>query len=251
MTMTFALQVLPWLAMAPLSGDDAPTMNSNNSPASARRECVFMVHGLGRTKLSLRWLGHEFEAQGYRVVHLSYRSTRQGIWSSAEELQAQLAKKLTGDEERVHFVTHSLGGIVIRACLQKHRPANLGRVVMLGPPNQGSEVVDRLSGNPIYRLATGPAGQELGTAATSTPNQLGPVDYEVGIIAGSRSGNPLFSSWIREECDGKVSVKRAGLEGMRDLVVVRSSHTFMMRSREVAAQALHFIARGEFSRSTK
>jgi pimeloyl-ACP methyl ester carboxylesterase len=217
----------------------------------AGRECVCLVHGLGRTHRSMRWLGVQFEKQGYDVFHLSYRSTRQSIASSAEALSTQLARKLTGNEERVHFVTHSLGGIVVRALLQKQRLANLGRVVMLGPPNQGSEVVNRLGRNVIYRLLTGPAGQELGTDSASTPNKLGPVDYEVGIIAGSRSGNPLFSAWIGEDCDGKVSVKRAGVEGMRDLIVLRCSHTFMMRNREVAAQALHFIGQGKFSRSAK
>ncbi len=253
--MMMALQLIHWLAVWPILETGNGTFGAflqmsskSQTREGAGLETVCMVHGLGRTKSSMRWLGSQFEKQGYRVLHISYRSTRQSVSASADDLQKQLDQKLTGNEQRVHFVTHSLGGIVVRVSLQKHRPANLGRVVMLGPPNRGSEVADRLARNPIYRLCTGPAGQELGTQATSTPNILGPVDYEVGIIAGSRSGNPLFAAWIGGECDGKVSVKRAGLDGMRDLIVVRSSHTFMMRSREVATQALHFIARGAFNR---
>jgi pimeloyl-ACP methyl ester carboxylesterase len=250
--MMLAFHVLFCLTLVPAPDDIIEKMSSKSQRLRpVRRECVCMVHGLGRTKHSMQWLGTQFEKQGYQVVHLSYRSTRQSIASSAQALSAQLARKLNGNEERVHFVTHSMGGIVVRAVLQKHRPAHLGRIVMLGPPNQGSELVNRFGRNPIYRLVTGPAGQELGTDAASTPNQLGRVDYEVGVIAGSHSGNPLFSALIDGECDGKVSVKRACVEGMRDLMVLRCSHTFMMRNREVAAQALHFIAQGEFSRSAK
>lgn len=248
--MMLAFHALFCLVVVPLSDDAIQEMNSKSQrERPTRRECVCMVHGLGRTSQSMRWLGAQFEKQGYRVIHLSYRSTRQSISNSAEGLSAQLARKLTGEEARVHFVTHSLGGIVVRALLQRHRPGNLGRVVMLAPPNQGSEIVDHLRRNPLYRLATGPAGQELGTDARSTPNKLGSVDYEVGVIAGTRSVNPLFTSWIDGECDGKVSVKRACVGGMRDLFVLRSSHTFMMRNREVAAQALYFISHGKFSRS--
>jgi triacylglycerol lipase len=211
-------------------------------------DVIVLIHGLGRTRLSLNWLARQFQAAGYSVVNLGYPSTRLNVSSAARQLRHRLDAHWGDKERALHFVTHSLGGIVVRAMLRDERPANLGRVVMLAPPNQGSEVVDRLARVAPYRWVTGPAGQELGTGSESTPNQLGPVDYPVGVIAGRASLNPLLSAWLKGPNDGKVSVARTTVEGVQDVFVVHRSHTFLMRSREVATQALHFIARGQFHR---
>lgn len=207
---------------------------------------VILLHGLGRTRRSMEWLAGQIAKAGYAVLNLGYPSTRLSITDAAGHVQSMLAARLTAPPGLIHFVTHSLGGIVVRALLQQHRPGNLGRVVMLGPPNQGSEVTDRLASLPWYRWATGPAGQELGTRPTSTPNTLGPVDYEVGVIAGRASLNPVFSAWLGGPNDGKVAVKRTAVPGLTDLLVVPRSHTFLMRSRAVAEQVLHFLAHGRF-----
>jgi triacylglycerol lipase len=223
-----------------------PAATLTSSATMSTRETIVLVHGLGRTRLSLNWLSRQFEKAGYTVINIGYPSTRMSIAESARHVRGQLTTAFNSTEGRLHFVTHSLGGIIVRQLLRDHRPVNLGRVVMLAPPNQGSEVTDRLAKLRAYRWATGPAGQELGTDPSSTPNLLGPVDYEVGIIAGRASLNPVFSAWIQGPNDGKVSVARATVAGLRDLFVVRRSHTFLMLSREVAAQSLHFIARGQF-----
>jgi hypothetical protein len=139
-----------------------------------------------------------------------------------------------------------MGGIVVRAFLKSHRPGNLGRVVMLSPPNRGSEVVDRLRDSRLFRVATGPAGQELGTDAASMPNVLGPVDFVLGVIAGGRSINPLFSAWIPGVDDGTVAVSRTRIEGMADFIVVPYTHSFIMRRSEVAGHVVHFLAHGRF-----
>src|SRR5436190_751136 len=97
---------------------------------------------------------------------------------------------------------------------------------MLAPPNRGSELAERLRSNCLYRLATGPAGQQLGTRDSSLPRQLGPVDFGLGIIAGDRSLNPLFSSWIPGPDDGKVSVRSTTLPDA-ELLVVHHSHTWI------------------------
>jgi pimeloyl-ACP methyl ester carboxylesterase len=230
---------------------ESPSASPSSSPAAGSRDIVVLVHGLGRTKLSMRWLGRHFARNGYEVLPLSYPSTRLNIAASAENLRAQLEPRLSRCTGQVHFVAHSLGALVVRAYLQGQRPPNLGRVVMIGPPNQGSEVADRLRRNPVYRLITGPAGQELGTDPASPPHTLGPVDYEVGIIAGRLSLNPLFGAWLAGDDDGKVSVARTAVDGQRDLLVVRWSHTYLIRSPAVAEQALHFIAHGAFLRPTK
>ena len=210
------------------------------------RDTVVVVHGLGRTRASMSLLSKRLEKQGYHVINVAYPSTRLKVADSAEYLHRELEERLPTGTGKIHFVTHSLGGIVVRAYLQCHRPANLGSVVMLSPPNQDSEIADRLRHNWIYKQFTGPAGQELGTEASSTPNALGAVDYPLGVIAGDKSMNPLFSCWIAGRDDGKVSVRRAGVKGMTDLLVVPYSHTFIMRSSRVASQVTHFLAKGQF-----
>ena len=126
---------------------------------------------------------------------------------------------------------------------------NLGRVVMLSPPNQGSEVVDKLKDFPLFKWLNGPAGQQLGTDKDSLPNSIGPPDYEVGIITGDRSINPILSLLIPGEDDGKVSVKNAKLKGMKDFLVVHKSHPFIMNDENVLKQVTFFIENGVFDKN--
>ena len=215
-------------------------------PADAARDTVVLLHGMGRTKRSMNALASHLSRQGFRVINFNYPSTRQSIESSTHQLREALRCNPGCGSGTIHFVTHSLGGIVVRALLKEQRPDNLGRVVMLSPPNQGSEVADRLRNNVLYKWATGRAGQQLGTEAHSVPNQLGGVDFPVGVIAGSRSWNPLFSMWIDGPSDGKVGVARARVAGMADFLVVPSSHTYIMRSRGVMEQVARFLREGRF-----
>ncbi|MDB6174077.1 MAG: hypothetical protein JWL59_3388 [Chthoniobacteraceae bacterium] len=148
---------------------------------------------------------------------------------------------------KIHFVTHSLGGVLVRSYFARHREPRLGRVVMLGPPNQGSEVVDRLGGWKLFQLINGPAGNELGTGSQSTPNRLGKVGFELGIIAGDRSINWINSCMIAGIDDGKVSVARSRVDGMKEHIVVHSAHPFLMRNSTVIKLASHFLASGCFN----
>ena len=108
---------------------------------------------------------------------------------------------------RLHFVTHSLCGIMVRAYLAWAKPENLGHVVMLGPPNKGSEVVDAMQALAAFDWVNGPAGRQLGTDASSFPNRLPRVNFSLGIIAGTVSFNPVYSNFIDGPDDGKVSVR--------------------------------------------
>ena len=209
-------------------------------------DTIVFLHGLGRTWLSMAWLATQARRRGYAVINHGYRSRRHSIAEHAEQLRIVVgAISCCG---RIHFITHSLGGIVVRAMLADRgtRPERLGRVVMLSPPNQGSELVDFLDGNPIYHSVLGPAAGELGTRPGSTPNRLGPVDFEVGVITGDRSFEPLSRRIFPGATDGKVSVARAQVEGMRDFRVVRRSHTFIMYAADVATAAFHFLEHGRF-----
>jgi pimeloyl-ACP methyl ester carboxylesterase len=147
---------------------------------------------------------------------------------------------------KIHFVTHSLGGILVRSYLSRHTIPNLGRVVMLGPPNQGSEVVDKLGSWRVFKKLNGPAGNELGTDKNSTPNKIGPTNFCVGVIAGDRSINWINSLLIPGRDDGKVSVERTKLAGMSDHIVLHATHPFLMRNRAAIRQTLHFLRTGRF-----
>jgi hypothetical protein len=147
----------------------------------------------------------------------------------------------------IHFVTHSLGGILVRYYHDQYGIPKLHRVVMLSPPNRGSELVDRLGGFFLFKWINGPAGMQLSTAETSLPNRLGRVDFDLAVIAGSRSLNPFYSSLIPGEDDGKVAVARARLEGMRAFRIVAKTHTYIMRNYNVISLVVGYLKRGSFN----
>jgi len=211
---------------------------------AATADYVILLHGLGRTPVSMKRVEWTLQKQNYRVINVAYPSTRMSIQDAADRLLGEVLKSRTTDPAvKIHFVAHSLGGIILRQYLSNHKIENLGRVVMLAPPNHGSELVDRLRSNRFYRFATGPAGQQLGTSGV--PNQLGPANFELGIIAGDRSLNPLFSSWISGADEGQVSVDRTNMPGA-ELLVVHHSHTWMAWSKRVNSATVQFLRTGSF-----
>jgi triacylglycerol lipase len=213
---------------------------------AARADYVILLHGLGRTPLSMKRIEWTLRKQNYRVINVGYPSTRVSIQDAADHwLDEVLKTQMADSSAKIHFVAHSLGGIVLRQYLSNHEIPNLGRVVMMAPPNQGSELADRLRNNCLYRFATGPAGQQLGTDESSVPNRLGAVDFELGVIAGHRSLNPLFSSWIPGADDGKVSVRSARISGA-DFLLVHHSHTWMAWSADVNCSITQFLRTGQF-----
>lgn len=209
-------------------------------------ETVVLVHGLGRTRVSMTLLGSRIGAAGYRVVNIGYPSTREPMERVVELLKADL-DECCGELETLHFVTHSMGGIVVRRFLAKYSPEHQGRVVMLSPPSQGSEIVDTFGDSPLRRLLLGPSGSRLGTDSLSIPNRLGPAEFELGIIAGNRTLNPITSWLIPGPDDGKVAVDRARVEGA-EFLVVPYSHTFIMNRQEVADEVVSFLRSGKFTR---
>jgi triacylglycerol lipase len=222
-------------------------VNAGVEQAGAK-DYVVLLHGLGRTPLSMKRIEWTLQNQNYRVINVAYPSTRVSIQDAADQWLEEVLKNRTTDPGvKIHFVAHSLGGIVLRQYLSNHEIKNLGRVVMLAPPNHGSELAERLKNNVLYRLATGPAGGQLGTSEFNVPNQLGPINFKLGVIAGDCSLNPLFSSWISGPDDGKVSVRSTMTSGA-DFLLVHHSHTWMAWSKQVNVAIKEFLLAGHFAK---
>ena len=244
------LRLIP-LLLGLLPGYPGLDAEAGEADLVVAKECVILLHGLARTSGSFRLLAAALEDAGYVVANIDYPSRSQSVEQLAAD--AVSAGLETCDEEHattVHFVTHSLGGILVRYHLALNELPVLGRVVMLSPPNRGSEAADRLKDWPLYRWFNGPAGQQLVTGPEGLPGQLGKVDYPVGIITGDR--HSFMDSWLDEAFsgphDGKVSVESARLEGMTDFLVLPYAHPFILQQDEVLMQTLHFLRNGCFRR---
>lgn len=225
------------------------------SAAPASADCVVLLHGLARSEASMWMIEEVLEFHGYRVVNDGYPSTQAPI----EELVRHVGDAVDKcGPVQTHFVTHSMGGILVRGWLRDNRPELMGRVVMLAPPNHGTEIVDNLSEMDILpdlmpnlmaeilAFLHGPAVSELGTHAESVPSMLPPVDYELGVIAGNRAISPLGPILIEGANDGTVSVESTRVDGMADHIVLPVTHTLLMMNPIVIAEVLEFLRFGAF-----
>jgi len=218
-----------------------------DKPVSQTDEHVILLHGMGRTKYSMRKLEVYLAEHGYQTINDGYPSTSKPVEKISDEYLAPMVNQcLENGAEKIHIVTHSLGGIIIRQYLQDHSLPEGSRIVMISPPNKGSELADTFRNWFVYQWLNGPAGQELGTEPESLPNSLKPVIVEIGVITGDSTLNPVYSWIIPGEDDGKVSVESAKLDKMKDFMVVSSSHSFIMRHPEVLKRVVVFLKNGVF-----
>lgn len=217
------------------------------SPISLARsqECVILLHGLARVSNSMAELEDKLNKAGYSAISINYPSRKYKIDVLARDAVGRGITEC-GNLDTVHFVTHSLGGILVRHYLEHSTIENLGRVVMLGPPNQGSEIVNGMLGVPGFKVFGGPTGIALGSGEGHIPDSLGPVEFDLGVIAGNTNINPLSLLFIEGENDSIVSVESTKVEGMNAHLVLPVTHTFMMRNNEVVDNVIHYLKVGSF-----
>jgi len=236
------LLMLSWLATACVTEPRAEVVT-----AADTSECVVLLHGLNRSWRAMRPLAEALQEAGFATANIDYPSQS----GSVEEI-APLAVGLGLNEcratgaTRIHFVTHSLGGILLRYQNEQSPIPDLGRVVMLGPPNQGSEIIDKTRDWPGFEMLTGDAGAELGTGSEGMPSKLGPVNFELGVIAGTGTINVFASAMLPDPDDGKVSVASTQVEGMDDFLIVGSSHHYITRGDVVFRNTVAFLRTGKF-----
>lgn len=226
-------------------------VTASPTASTAKEECVVLFHGMARSHRSMEEMQEYLTDVGYHTVNVGYPSTKLDVQSiSASYFAKAVATCEQFQPTVIHFVTHSLGGILTRYSLQQQPLKNLGRVVMLSPPNKGSEATDKLKDWLLYQWLNGPAGQQLETSKDSLPNRLGPATFSVGIITGNQ--HAFFDGWLADiipgEDDGKVSIESAKLEGMLDFLVVEESHPFIMDSELVQQQTQYFLENGVFEK---
>lgn len=213
------------------------------------KDLVVLLHGILRSKTDMALLSQFFKSHDYNTLNILYPSREKNL----EELSDFVREKIEScpdydGDTTIHFVTHSMGGLVTRYYIAREKPTNLGSVVMLGPPNTGSEFADWLSETevlaPIFKTIFGPASAQLSTKYKHLETE---IDYPLGVIAGNASVNPL-APWILDgEHDGIVPVERTKIEGMKDHIVMQATHSFMMFNKSVMEQALYFLQNEEFN----
>jgi len=211
-------------------------------------ECVVLLHGLARTASSMKPMERALAEAGFATANVDYPSREYPVEELADIAVPEGLESCRRNEDvtKIHFVTHSLGGILVRQYLSDRKIDELGRVVMLGPPNQGSIAVDELGDIPGFDWLNGPAGHQLGKGPDSVPRKLGPATFELGVIAGDRTIDPITSAVLDDPDDGRVSVEDTKLDGMEDFIVVDHSHAFMMRMRSTIELTIHFLKTGRF-----
>ncbi|MEO1925602.1 MAG: alpha/beta hydrolase [Gammaproteobacteria bacterium] len=223
---------------------------NDNADGEEKNNLVVLLHGLARSDFSFKKMEKSLQDEGYRTCNVSYPSTKYPIEELVSNYVLPYIEKCRGNiYQTINFVTHSMGGILVRYIATQKLKFKVGRVVMLSPPNKGSEVVDTLGGLWLFQAINGPAGLQLSTNRESMPNTLGAAQFELGIITGNQSINFILSSMIEGDDDGKVSIESAKLEGMKDFLVISATHPFIMKNKVAIEQTKYFFENSHFDHS--
>lgn len=218
---------------------------------------VIVLHGLVRTSNSMAELGNYLKKHGeFQTINFEYASTRQNVERHARDLKSVIDGLGDGVTE-INFVGHSLGNIVVRRYLHgfdgTDRPdPRINRMVMLGPPNQGSRVATIFKGSLLFKTISGACGAQLGGAWENLEPQLAVPDFEFGIIAGGQAQETDWNNILLEGPDDfTVSVEEAKLSGASDLKIAPLLHSTMMKQPSVLEWTLSFLQHGYFESPEK
>jgi len=237
--LTASLLIALGIANAAASAESPPAAEDQ-----ATQDTVVLLHGLWRSRTAMWLMSHRLENAGFQVQNIGYDSTHETPEQILNSVAAQIDACCKALPHTVHFVGHSLGGLIIRAYLADNAVRQQGRVVLIGTPNRGTPLVDAFQDSWWLALA-GPTARALGTGPDSFPKSLPPPEYPVGVIAGL-SENGLAQHLLADSSDGMVPVESTKLVGMVDFILVESGHSSMRYSEEVARQTISFLRRGRF-----
>jgi pimeloyl-ACP methyl ester carboxylesterase len=212
-----------------------------------KHEHVVILHGLARSSRHMAKLARALEAEGYVVHNLDYPSRHYAVERLCEFIHEKLSRLIPADQ-KTHFIGYSLGGLLVRLYLSnpRYRPKNLGRAIQLAPPNRGTDLADFLQHNWLYKKFYGPAGQQVVTDQSTIENLFSPIDYELGVIAGTTSYGPLSTWMFKGKSDGVVSVEHTKVEGMKEHISVKGTHAFFPKNKKVIELTGKFLREGTF-----
>ena len=216
--------------------------------ASAPRGSVILLHGIWALPVMMAPMEWALRRRGHRTLNPLYHSRTHSLDRIVAGLHPRFERFATANPGPIHFVTHSMGSLVLRAYVTRHRPSWIGRAVMLGPPNAGSPWVDLARGLRVSGLCLGPSADLLDRRRNAVlETALGNIDFPVGVIAGTRSILPFVTSRLmREPNDGKVAVSATHLAGQSDHIVLPVGHAAMPHDRETTRQVMAFLEGGRF-----
>ena len=208
------------------------------------REVVVLIHGLWKTGSDMWRLRQRLEKAGYECKKFKYQSLRHTPEENARRLH-QLVSSI--DAPVIHFVGHSLGGVVLLRYFDLHPSLTRGRVILLGSPVNGSQVALRLSKHWYSRWLIGRSANEglLGSAPVWNSWR------DIGIIAGTMPmGVGLVTGLLPLPHDGTVTVNETVLHGATDFITLPVTHTGLLYSLKVAQQTITFLRAGKFGDET-
>jgi triacylglycerol lipase len=213
----------------------------------AQKSKVVLIHGIFNVKYCMAWIGRYLKQVNYDVILMGYPSTKYTLQELVEYIHPKITRMIQNNSQPIHFVCHSMGGLLLRAYLEKYPIPNLGRVVFLATPNQGSELADYLSKFKIFQWLFGPAGQQLQTHQTAQVFTK-PINFELGVIMGNKPTIRL--SCFKGPNDGNVSVESSKVTGMKDHIIVSKNHLTILWDKQAAFQIDYFLQHGVFNKKS-
>ena len=208
---------------------------------------IVLIHGIHGERSDLSLLNEKLQQKGFKTYNFHYPSTKYPIEKLSSNYLKPFLAKLNSQNQSISFLTHSMGGILLRHYLYKNKDIDIEKIIMLAPPNKGSDLVDIFGNNFIFKKRYGPAGQQIGTDLEQNLHLSNLEEYKVGIIAGDKTDHPYFSIFIPGKDDGKVALTNTFIDSDFDFLIVPCGHETILKSKIVLRAVDNYLKKGEFS----